>query len=50
LFGSGHVLFIASYLKGIKKLSAAERAKISIPEETKEVIVGTLLGVASQPT
>lgn len=32
--------------KGIKRLSSAERANISIPEETKEVLVGILLGDA----
>ncbi|KAG0122484.1 group I intron orf, partial [Tuber indicum] len=32
--------------KGIKKLSALERAKILIPEEIKEVLIGILLGDA----
>nr|YP_009722347.1 hypothetical protein [Morchella importuna]QGN66749.1 hypothetical protein [Morchella importuna] len=36
----------AGSTKGIKRLSAAERAKITIPEETKEALVGTLLGDA----
>lgn len=54
--GPDSVFYIASSSKGIKKLSAAsfsplqgekkERAKITIPEETKEVLVGTLLGDA----
>jgi len=34
----------ASSTKGIKKLSSADRAKLVLPNETKEILIGILLG------
>ena len=34
----------ASSTKGIKRLTKAERAEVELPEETKDVLVGILLG------
>lgn len=39
-------MFAARSTKGIIRLSSAERALIIIPEETKDVLVGILLGDA----
>lgn len=36
----------ASYTKGIARLSPAEIARITIPNETKDILVGILLGDA----
>jgi hypothetical protein len=37
-------LWAADSTKGIKRLSQTERARVSIPEEKKDVLVGILLG------
>lgn len=34
----------AASTKGIKRLSKAERAEMSLPEEKKDILVGILLG------
>lgn len=39
-------VLLAISTKGIKKLSSAERAKILMPGETKEILVGLILGDA----
>jgi hypothetical protein len=40
------VLFAARSTKGITRLSSFERAAIKLPDETKEVLIGILLGDA----
>lgn len=45
-FLPGLILNQAITTKGIKKLSKAERAKILIPDEVKDVLIGILLGDA----
>lgn len=46
LFLTSLVLFATRSTKGIKRLSPADRAGISIPDDVKEVLVGILLGDA----
>ena len=46
LFLISLVLFATRSTKGIKRLSSAERAGISISDDVKEVLVGILLGDA----
>lgn len=40
------ILYAARSTKGIIRLSLAERALVKIPENTKDILVGTLLGDA----
>lgn len=40
------VLFAARSTKGITRLSPSERAAVNLPDETKEVLIGILLGDA----
>lgn len=46
LFIYSRVLFAARSTKGIIRLSPSERAAIQLPDETKEILVGILLGDA----
>lgn len=46
MFFPGLILNKAISTKGIKKLSKAERAKVLIPDEVKEILIGILLGDA----
>ena len=40
------ILYAARSTKGVTRLSSAERALITIPDETKDILVGILLGDA----
>lgn len=43
-FSPSPILEAVTYTKGIKRLSKAERTDILLPEVTKDILVGILLG------
>jgi hypothetical protein len=43
-FMPSHTLGTAASTKGIKRLSKAESAEISLPQEKKDMLIGILLG------